>query len=537
MNAFNVKQTVEQALVLMEQIGVRANTVRTYRFSGFGTIVRHFTGQGITDVTNEMLDAFVLEQRACFESGEISSGKWSLIRRSRELLKQCVEKNSLDMSYLRPWDSVLQKPRQSANMDYPTPEQMADPDCLFSLIWRTRQELIRLGLKENTVRHYTSEGMAVIWRKHTSLGLEHYSESLTAEMVADIGERYYKGQVGHGAYKNLRKAASLIAEMHLTGMITLTPLQKWGFREPLSAFAQLLQHFCDNALHNGTMEKSTVVNAKSTIRKFFFELEARGFECFDGVSLVDINESITHMAKDYTSGLGSAIFIVRKFLRHLHETGFTSKDLSLAIPEMVASRSTFREGFSHKEMKLLLAAPDRETSTGKRDFAIMLLAVQTGLRGCDVANIKRDNIDWRTKEIRIIQRKTGKPLSLPLSPESGNAIADYLLHGRPESNLPYVFLCCTGVKRPLNNRSARCIVTKYLKRTEFVSTTPRRGFHSFRQSFGTNLLQNEVPMELLRQLLGHSKIDSLKPYLSVDEQNLKKCSLGLVAIRKVGEQA
>ena len=168
---------------------------------------------------------------------------------------------------------------------------------------------------------------------------------------------------------------------------------------------------------------------------------------------------------------------------------------------------------------------------------MMLLSAQTGLRACDVVNLKREDIDWRAGEIHIVQQKTGKPLSLPLEPESGNAIADYLLHARPKSDLPYIFLCHTGILRPINNRSASALVTKYLQRAKIVSDIPRRGFHSFRRAFGTRLLQNEIPLELLRQLLGHSKIDSAKPYLSVDEQSLKTCALGLVPCGKADDLA
>jgi integrase len=238
------------------------------------------------------------------------------------------------------------------------------------------------------------------------------------------------------------------------------------------------------------------------------------------------------MAKRYSSGARASLFCVRVFLRHLYENSFTRENLSLAIPEIIARRTVFREGFTDKEIARLLNEPNRETAVGKRNYAMMLLAVQTGLRACDVVNLKRENIDWRAKEIRIVQQKTGKSLSLPLEPESGNAIADYLLNARPKSDLSYIFLRHAGAPRPIGSRGASSIVTRYLRRAGIVSDIPRRGFHSFRRSFGTRLLQNEIPLELLRQLLGHSKIDSLKPYLSVDEQGLKNCALGLISSEK-----
>ena len=63
-----------------------------------------------------------------------------------------------------------------------------------------------------------------------------------------------------------------------------------------------------------------------------------------------------------------------------------------------------------------------------------------------------------------------------------------------------------------------------------------RGFHSLRRTFATNLLQNEVPVELIQQMLGQTHVDSVKPYLSVDEQGLKQCALPLVHREKEGAE-
>jgi site-specific recombinase XerD len=537
MNTFNLKETAEQSLKLLVQNGASEKTVKGYLNTGFGAALRHFTNQGISEISAEMLDAFVLEQRGCFEQGKFSQWKWKLVRRGGEILKHFILTGTIEIGALRPWEAVLGKPRQSVELDNPTPEQLTDPDDIFALIWRVKQELLSAGLTKQTVRHYTVEGMTVILRKHIQQGLVHYTEAVASESVAEIRIRYEQGLTSRVSYQNLRKASFLLSEMHSTGKITLTAVPIWGQRVPAPQFTHLLQHFCDTATQTGILAKNTVKTARSAIRTFFFELEARGWQSIDGITLAEISDTITHMAKRYTGGLNSAIFCVRVFLRHLYENGFTLKNLSLAVPEMTARRTTFREGFTGTEIMRLLDEPDRETDIGKRDYTMMLLATQTGLRACDVVNLKRTDIDWRSREIHIVQQKTGKPLSLPLKTESGNAIAEYLLIARPKSELPYIFLCHTGVLRPINNRSASAIVTKYLRRAEIVSTTPRRGFHSFRRSFGTHLLQNEIPLELLRQLLGHSKIDSAKPYLSVDEQGLKNCALGLVSCGKVGELA
>ena len=48
------------------------------------------------------------------------------------------------------------------------------------------------------------------------------------------------------------------------------------------------------------------------------------------------------------------------------------------------------------------------------------------------------------------------------------------------------------------------------------------------------MLQKEVSFELIQQLLGHRDMDSMKPYLSIDEQGLKQCALSLLSHGKVG---
>ena len=67
-----------------------------------------------------------------------------------------------------------------------------------------------------------------------------------------------------------------------------------------------------------------------------------------------------------------------------------------------------------------------------------------------------------------------------------------------------------------------------MKRTGIYDPKRRRGIHSFRRTFGTNLLKCDIPMELIQQLLGHTQMNSMKPYLSVEEEGLKRCALSLV---------
>lgn len=123
-----------------------AKTVKGYLNTRFGAVLRHFNSQGVSDVSNCMLDAFVMEQRVRFERGEFSEWKWRLVRRGSKILKHFALTGTVDLAELRPWEPVLCKPRQSVELDTPTPEQLTDPDDLYAMIWRIKQELLNAGL-------------------------------------------------------------------------------------------------------------------------------------------------------------------------------------------------------------------------------------------------------------------------------------------------------------------------------------------------------------------------------------------------------
>lgn len=317
--------------------------------------------------------------------------------------------------------------------------------------------------------------------------------------------------------------------MHKNGNITLKKVPNWNLRIPGDEFTRILNDFCCYLTKENRVYESSVPTIRSAVRRFLFGLEDDEIYSAEQLMPITVNRCITKLAVNYSSGAGNFLYAVRLFLNYLFDAGITSSNLSYALPETAATKKTFHEPFTDNEVKSLLVAPDQSTAIGKRDYAIMLLAVQTGLRACDIVRMKRENIDRRAGTINLVQHKTGVALSLPLPVESGNAIAEYRLYHRPDCELPHIFLCHTGQRRPLKNRSASGMVSKYMRRIGLYDPKKRRSFHSFRRTFGTDLLKNEIPMELIQQMLGHTRINSMKPYLSVEEDGLKRFALPLLS--------
>ena len=191
-----------------------------------------------------------------------------------------------------------------------------------------------------------------------------------------------------------------------------------------------------------------------------------------------------------------------------------------------AKRTKLREGFSIEEEDRIIAAVNRNSLAGKRNYAMLLLGKYTGLRGIDVRELKRKDVDWERKEIRIIQHKTRKPLRLPLENIVGNAIADYLDNYRPECDCENIFVTTSWPFVPLS-KAALSGVVKRTAADAGIEWEPheRKGFHSFRHAMATNLLASDVSPDMIAEVLGHASPNSTKPYFSTNTEKLRMCAM------------
>ena len=156
--------------------------------------------------------------------------------------------------------------------------------------------------------------------------------------------------------------------------------------------------------------------------------------------------------------------------------------------------------------------------------AIMLLAIRCGLRDSDICGLRFDGIDWYKETININQRKTDKPLVLPLLDDVGNAIIDYVENERPDANCPYIFL---RNQRPYERmESAYSVCSKIFNKLEIrTSNNKGKGIHVFRYTLAKRLLETQIPHQIITDTLGHVSNNSDKYYYSMEEDKLKMCCL------------
>jgi len=194
----------------------------------------------------------------------------------------------------------------------------------------------------------------------------------------------------------------------------------------------------------------------------------------------------------------------------------------------IASEMRLMPCLTSDEIRRLLAAPDRSKPVGKRDYAMLILGATTGLRACDVASIKLDDIDWRKGELRVVQRKTSVGLLLPLTEGVGNAVRDYILNGRPNSESREIFLRSSAPYGKIERGTVAGVFAEMRRRAGLG--TPKLGFHAFRRTLGRMLVSGEVDVPTISQVLGHTALASAERYIRMDETSLSECALGLSGI-------
>ena len=129
---------------------------------------------------------------------------------------------------------------------------------------------------------------------------------------------------------------------------------------------------------------------------------------------------------------------------------------------------------------------------------------------------------------RCGQHKTCKQLILPLTADVGNAIADYILNGRPESNSSFIFLKDRRPYEKLSRIVGANTIKRSLENTGIIHIAgDGKSFHALRRTFGTELIKSKTPLPTVSQLLGHSSIDTSKRYISLNDDMLQFCCMDI----------
>jgi site-specific recombinase XerD len=217
----------------------------------------------------------------------------------------------------------------------------------------------------------------------------------------------------------------------------------------------------------------------------------------------------------------------RSFLRWLHMTERTTRDLSsTVIAPLLYALETIPSAIRAEDVKQVLAVTRQDcTPKGIRDYAILMLISNYGVRSGEITALRLDDVDWRKDVIRIRHSKTGAISWLPLLSEVGEAMLNYLQASRPKTSFREMFIRACAPYRPFRCGSSLYQLVRHRLEAANVITTGKRGPHAFRHARAVGMLRAAVSVKDIGDLLGHRAADSTLVYLKLATEDLRAVAL------------
>ena len=402
------------------------------------------------------------------------------------------------------------------------------PRPLKQLLQDLEQKLLQLGYTAGSLTFYKNR-----WNKLLEFAEGcnevYFSERLGIDFIEkyfNILEKNFEGILTKAEVQNLR-IIRMIGDFQLHGTI----LRRYYKHKDILTDSYFIE-IC-NRFHKYCLKKEyssvTIDHYTKQAVRFLDYLVSQNIKVCRKLTLPLINNYINTLAGYTYKTIEQVLCSLRVFFRFLHQNGEIDLDFSTKIP-MIQTRKQTRipSVWTTADLQKLIDAIDRGSPMGKRDYAIILLACRLGLRCTDIKNLKLDNFHWEDKKLVYVQSKTRTPASLPLTPEIGWVIIDYLKYGRPKVNTEHVFVRHLAPFLPFaKGNHLNQIIKKYIRRAHLPTMKKKRGMHSLRHTLASLLLEKNTSLSTISDILGHIDTESTSVYLKVDMNKLKECPLDI----------
>lgn len=265
------------------------------------------------------------------------------------------------------------------------------------------------------------------------------------------------------------------------------------------------------------------------IRQFYEFLASRKVSGIHDISAQIISDYAASLQGESPVYTKHRLATLRFYFRFLRQNGILEYDWSFAVPKVIAPKNRNVPALWEKDdLERLLKGIDRGSPAGKRDYAIILLVVELGLRISDVSELRLDSLKWDRSELDFIQHKTGNRVIQPLLEDVGWAIIDYIKYARPNVESPFVFLTVNAPYTQMKSGSISCILDRHRTRCGIEKKNgAMSGMHSLRHALARRLLEQGTELSTVANIMGHTSYASTSPYLKVDIEGLRECALSL----------
>jgi integrase/recombinase XerD len=291
-------------------------------------------------------------------------------------------------------------------------------------------------------------------------------------------------------------------------------------RCPLSAIDREVRRF-DQYLHATCgVQEATRVYRRRYLREFLRAQFPEGQVDRSQLTSTAVIKYVIRRASRLAPGSAKVVASsLRSYFRFLQLHGACDEALVLAVPApSTRSLTSLPKPLTDDDVRRLLAAFDRGTATGRRDYAITRCVLDLGLRANDVAALTVNDIDWRAGTLRIAGGKSRRGDTLPLPAPVGRAIAVYLRRDRPQRSTRQLFLSVRPRGRALTWHIVRNVIRDAGRRAGLATTVT--GTRVLRQTTATRLLRQGASLKAIADILRHRSLDTAAIYTKVDVPRL-----------------
>lgn len=372
-------------------------------------------------------------------------------------------------------------------------------------------ELQRLGYRRVPITFQLQlMAHASRWLQGEGLG----ADALRTEVVERfLGERR---AAGYTNYITARAMAPLLGYLRGLGVApAATPPAARGAVEVLLAgYREYL------AVERG-LTADTIEGYAHAVRPFLAgRAIGEGELSLGGLAAADVVAFVVAACPGQSRGAAKmTVTALRSLLGFLHVRGLIGRSLVGAVPSTASWRlSGLPRALEPEQLQALLGSCERQSSTGRRDYAILTVLARLGMRAGEVAALQLEDVDWRAGELMVVG-KGRRSERLPLPVDVGKAIVDYLQAGRPATAQDRCLF--VRVRAPHHGLTTGGV-------TQVVVSAARRAglgqihAHRLRQTAATGMLRAGAGLEEIGQVLRHRQVLTTAIYAKVDRDALRQ---------------
>jgi len=399
---------------------------------------------------------------------------------------------------------------------------------LNDLIFQAKKCLQKLNYSDQTIKTYR-----LIWQRFSEYAQNEDQHQYSRELANRFLDQYY-GISDLGNPKTQFDGTKIRAMKILDDIKNIGRFQRhYGSKPRIRSndFEEVYKTY-QLFLMDQNQSKRTIDTRLSRIDTLFRYLESKNILQTDMLSPKIIIDFMTYLQKKYSSaGKSNVMFTLRNLLTCPTLSTYFPENLGKVITVIRTNKHECLPSFySQEEVKRILDSVDRSSSQGKKDYLIILLAAQLGIRTSDIRCLKLDDIKWESNSIEFSQQKTKRYIKLPINEPLKFAILDYIKNSRDThvatSVSNYLFIRTRAPHEPYaENNHFTGRISIYFNKSGVQIKGKHHGLHSLRHSFASQLLKQLTPITSIANALGHNSIEATKRYLQIDIEQLRTIAL------------